>query len=282
MLMYNTNTNRYDPITIAGNSGITTTYGTNGTGLTLKNDTAAIQTVSNFFPKGDSRYAKIASPTFTGSPKAPALILTGITTGTPGTDSILVKKSSDNKIYKIAAGSYATDAAVIHNTGNETVAGQKTWSDNATFNSSVNVGLTTIIGNQVQIANSSNSAHLLSIWGGNGSFGPTYGWTWTDSGTGTSLVATQATSNRTITFPDASGTVALTSDIAAAAANPYSTSATPSIVVNSTIAGSGYTISIAGTNQDGVITLTTGSSPSGVGGFLTVTMSGGFAYTVVR
>lgn len=64
----------------------------------------------------------------------------------------------------------------------------------------------------------------------------------------------------------------------ASSVNPYSTSAAPSIVADVIHAGAGYTLSISGTNQDGVITLITGPSPSGVGGFLTVTMSGSFAY----
>lgn len=42
--------------------------------------------------------------------------LTNISSGSAGTDSILVKKSSDNKIYKIPAGYYATASAITTGT----------------------------------------------------------------------------------------------------------------------------------------------------------------------
>jgi hypothetical protein len=58
--------------------------------------------------------------------------------------------------------------------------------------------------------------------------------------------------------------------------NSYSTSTVPAIAVGAN-AGTGATVSIAGNNQDGIITVNTGTSAS-TGYLCTVTMSGGFAY----
>lgn len=50
--------------------------------------------------------------------------------------------------------------------------------------------------------------------------------------------------------------------------------ATPTITGYSTQLGSGFSISIAGTNEDGLITVTTGSSPTAPGGICTVSLTG--------
>lgn len=60
--------------------------------------------------------------------------------------------------------------------------------------------------------------------------------------------------------------------------NYYSISATPTIVVSGA-AGTGATASIVGNNQDGVITINTGTA-TGTGVLATITMSGSFAYPV--
>lgn len=48
------------------------------------------------------------------------------------------------------------------------------------------------------------------------------------------------------------------------------------IVGYSTVLGTGFTISISGTDQDGVITVTTGPSPVAPGGICTVTLGTAF------
>jgi hypothetical protein len=60
------------------------------------------------------------------------------------------------------------------------------------------------------------------------------------------------------------------------APNYYSTSATPTIAVGAN-AGTGATVSIVGTNQDGIITVNTGTGAT-TGILCTITMSGAFAY----
>lgn len=63
--------------------------------------------------------------------------------------------------------------------------------------------------------------------------------------------------------------------------NNYSTSATPSISLGSSgTTGTGATITIVGNNQDGIITLTTGTGISGRGDVFSIAMSGGFAYPI--
>lgn len=60
--------------------------------------------------------------------------------------------------------------------------------------------------------------------------------------------------------------------------NVFSSGAAPTIVLGaSTVVGTGATISIVGNNQDGIITLTTGTGISAAGAVFTVTLNG-FAY----
>lgn len=102
----NSGANGMEGKTLSGSAGTGLTV-TNGTGtITFSNDTTTVQTIANFFPKADTRYLKTSTAASTYQP------LLGYTA--------------------------ANDANVVHLTGDENIAGTKT------FANAIAIGTTTV------------------------------------------------------------------------------------------------------------------------------------------
>jgi hypothetical protein len=97
----------------------------------------------------------------------------------------------------VDSSTYALDSAVVHNTGNETIAGTKTFSD-ATKNNG---------GILLQNASSNSLAGYMNIGG------LTNGVKFTSGGGISNTFTLPSATGYTFTFPNATGTIALTSDI---------------------------------------------------------------------
>jgi hypothetical protein len=156
----------YEYKTVNGSltTGITVATGIGN--LTLSADTLTLQTVANFFPKGDTRYLKASSPLswdkLTGKPTtlsgygitdatslAGAQTLTNKTLTAPVITAPLGLVKADvglanadntsdlNKPVSTAQSAAlalkASDANVVHLTGNENIAGIKTFADKVGF-----------------------------------------------------------------------------------------------------------------------------------------------------
>ncbi len=178
------------------------------------------------------------SGTFSASPKAPSLILSTVSSGTAGTDSLLVKKSGDNTVYKIAANYYATSAS-LPVAANPTATAGKT---------AVNGSATTFMRSDGAPKVDTTSTGFVTVSGVNSKIAPYF---------------PRLTTNNVFTGTNTEK-------------NFYSTSSAPSISAG-VGAGTSPTVTINGTNQDGVITLTVGTLPA-TGLLFQATMSGSFAY----
>jgi hypothetical protein len=132
----------------------------------------------------------------------------------------------------VDSSTYALDSAVVHNTGNETVGGTKTFSD-ATKNNG---------GIFLQNASSNSLAGYMNLGG------LTNGLKFTSGGGISNTFTLPSATGYTFTFPNATGTIALTSDLtgyltAVTATSPLSSSGgtTPNITIaQATTSTNGY------------------------------------------
>jgi hypothetical protein len=132
----------------------------------------------------------------------------------------------------VDSSTYALDSAVVHNTGNETVGGTKTFSD-ATKNNG---------GIFLQNASSNSLAGYMNLGG------LTNGVKFTSGGGISNSFTLPSATGYTFTFPNATGTIALTSDLtgyltAVTATSPLSSSGgtTPNITIaQATTSTNGY------------------------------------------
>jgi hypothetical protein len=132
----------------------------------------------------------------------------------------------------VDSSTYALDSAVVHNTGNETVGGTKTFSD-ATKNNG---------GIFLQNASSNSLAGYMNLGG------LTNGLKFTSGGGISNSFTLPSATGYTFTFPNATGTIALTSDLtgyltAVTATSPLSSSGgtTPNITIaQATTSTNGY------------------------------------------
>jgi len=174
-------------------------------------DTTKLQTVANFFPKGDTRYGQLdATNEWTGQQNMGPILLTGTGNG------IQFQSFSGALVFDYGSGG-------------------------------------------------------INFQNSTGSFASTLLASPTSSGVANYKVYMPAVSS--------DATLATRTDSLLTPLNTYTTSSTPTIITTLPgVVGTGSSISIEGTNQEGVITLVTGTSTSAVGAVFSVTMSNSFAY----
>ena len=136
--------------------------------------------------------SSITANYFKGSINADSLVKSG------GTSSQFLKADGT-----VDSNTYALDSAVVHNTGNETIGGTKTFSD-ATKNNG---------GIFLQNASSNSLAGYMNIGG------LTNGVKFTSGGGVSNSFTLPSATGYTFTFPNATGTLALTSDIPSLTSN---------------------------------------------------------------
>ena len=130
--------------------------------------------------------SSITANYFKGSINADSFVKSG------GTSSQFLKADGT-----VDSNTYALDSAVVHNTGNETIGGTKTFSD-ATKNNG---------GIFLQNASSNSLAGYMNLGG------LTNGVKFTSGGGVSNTFTLPSATGYTFTFPNATGTIALTSDI---------------------------------------------------------------------
>jgi len=170
-----------------------------------KVDTSAtgLQTVSNFFPKGDTRYQRLSVAPTSISATSPIFYNSGT-----GVISIQVANTSQNGYLSSTdwntfngkldpSGSGTGLTGIVKLAGSQTITGAKTVDLSNGFK-------TDFYGNTIQVSNSGITQYTVL-----NNEGINYG----NSTYELSVKVPTLTGNRSIQFPNASGTVALTSDI---------------------------------------------------------------------
>lgn len=240
---------RTDYFTV-GSTGTITASTLNTAGIVTNTSAGVLGTVGT---TGTGNVVLAGSPTFTTQIKTPTSVLTGITSGTAETDSILVKKSSDNKIYKIP-NIYVTQSSTANYINRlsplDSLSGDAKGAQVVGHNLLMQSASATVPG----LVNTTNQTFggnkTANVFIGDAAVQTNGFMNWFDGANGLNLVAPSRSTTYSVTLPSAAGTLARTSELAIG--NSYSTTAAAqtsfTVTIGATQANTTYKVNVTPTS----------------------------------